>query len=150
VLIAGEPGVGKTTLAAEAARRAHAAGALVLYGRSEQTLTGPYQPFAEALAHHVHDASIDVLAGLGDEAAELARLAPAVRHRLPALPEPKAREHGDRYRLFGAIARLLAASGDRLVVLVLEDLHWADAPTLLLLRHLLATSERLRLVVLAT
>lgn len=147
VLISGEPGVGKTTLAAEAACDAYKDGATVLHGRAEETPVGPFQPFAEALSHLVHHAPQSTLAKLGNGGAEVARLVPAVGHRLGTLPSTDT----GSYALFSAVASLLGAGcGTSKLVLVLEDLHWADAPSLALLRHLMITPEPLRLLVLAT
>jgi tetratricopeptide (TPR) repeat protein len=139
VLLAGEPGIGKTRLAAELARAAHADGATVLYGRAHEEPLAPYQPFAEAfgpfLAARSHDA---LLALAGPLAGELGRLVPDQVERLPAVSAPATRDPaGARYRLFEAAAALVAgAARDRPLLLVLDDLHWADGPTLLLLRHL--------------
>src|SRR4051812_19727250 len=119
LLVAGEPGIGKTRLLAEAGRIAHAGGATVLYGRCHEELLTPYEPFVEALT---------ALAGTVEPAPELARLVPAFGPA-PAGPSPE----GERWRLFEAIAALLAPPA----VLLLDDLHWADAGTLRLLAHLL-------------
>jgi DNA-binding SARP family transcriptional activator/tetratricopeptide (TPR) repeat protein len=139
LMISGEAGIGKTRLLAETASQAHAAGATVLAGRApEQTLV-PYQPFLEALGHYAFNAPLEDLRAVTRRSGpELGRLIPEIRRRLPELgpPEPGDPET-DRYRLFEAVAALLgeiSASGPLLVVL--DDLHWSDRPTLLLLRHL--------------
>jgi DNA-binding SARP family transcriptional activator len=101
-LIGGEPGIGKTRLAAEFALEAHAQGATVLFGRCDEDLGIPYQPFAEAL-----------------------------ESRIEAEPGMQ------RHELFEAVvARLARTGGGRPLVAVLDDLQWADPPTLLLLRYL--------------
>ncbi|MFZ0040075.1 MAG: AAA family ATPase, partial [Solirubrobacteraceae bacterium] len=139
LLVSGEAGIGKTRLMAEAALRAHAAGAIVLAGRSPEATLVPYQPFLEALGHYVRSAPLDELRALVREhGAELARLIPELRRRLPELPP---REPGDpetdRYRLFEAVAGLLGEIAANVpLVLVLDDVQWSDRPTLLLLRHL--------------
>ncbi|HEX8102995.1 MAG TPA: ATP-binding protein, partial [Solirubrobacteraceae bacterium] len=134
-VVQGEAGIGKTRLAAEAASQALAAGAGVLYGRSEQESVVPYQPFAEALGQLAADLPADAAAGLGGEVAEAARLAPALRERLheagiePGAPPDDVGEQ--RYRLFGAVRALLsAAAGTAPLLVVLDDLHWADASSL--------------------
>jgi class 3 adenylate cyclase len=153
VLVAGEPGVGKTRLAAELAARAHAEGATVLAGRCDEDLGVPYQPFVEALRHLVdHASAADLPDRLGRYGGELARLVPELGDLLPNLPRPL---HSDpeteRFRLFDAVAAWLAAvSVHEPVLLVLDDLQWAAKPTLLLLRHVLRSSEQIRLLVLAT
>jgi DNA-binding SARP family transcriptional activator len=114
-LLAGEAGIGKTRLVAELAHALQAEGATVLYGRAEEDALVPYQPFAEALR--------DAPNGALDDVAAL----------VPDATEPDARA-----RLFDAVAARLAGP-DRL--LVLDDLHWADRPTLRLLLHLAGRPE---------
>jgi class 3 adenylate cyclase len=133
-LLAGEPGVGKTRLAAELATRAHEEGALVLAGRCDEDLGVPYQPFVEALRHYVdHAAEVH----LGRYGGELVRLVPELAERVPGLVPPlQSDSETERYRLFDAVAAWLgAASAQEPVVLLLDDLQWAAKPTLLLLRH---------------
>jgi DNA-binding SARP family transcriptional activator len=151
VLIAGEPGVGKTRLAAEWARRAYDDGALVLYGRCDEELGAPYQPFAEALpvlASTMGAARIRAVRGFE----ELVRLAPDLADTVVGRTGPtQADPDTERVLLFDAVARLLAAvSAERPLLLVVDDLHWAAKPTLLLLRHLLRGREGTRLLVVGT
>jgi tetratricopeptide (TPR) repeat protein len=135
-LLAGEPGVGKTRLAAELGRRVHEEGAIVLAGRCDEDLGVPYQPFVEALRHFVDHAPW--LSGrLGRYGGELTRLMPELAERVPELPAPiRSDPETERYRLFDAVASwLTAASAEEPLLLVLDDLQWAAKPTLLLLRH---------------
>ena len=152
-LLAGEPGVGKTRLAVELARRAHLAGARVLVGHCDEELAVPYQPFAEALGRALPQLPPDELdACLGGRGGELARLVPELADLVPGLPAPVPSDpETDRYRLFEAVRRTLAALC-RLgpVVLVLDDLHWAARPTVLLLRHLAMRAEPMPLLVVGT
>lgn len=154
VLIEGDPGIGKTRLAVELCRTAQSRGAAVLFGRcSEETLV-PYQPFVEALRRHVftspaaelHDA---LPAGSG----ELVHLLPEIEARLPgAVADRGADTLGtDRFRLFEAVVGLVHGIA-RLTpaVLVLDDLHWADRPSLLLLRHLARSPAEAALLVIGT
>lgn len=153
VLLAGEPGVGKTRLAAEQARSAHADGALVLFGRCDEDLGIAYQPFVEALRHHVAHVPPDQLGTLGAGAGDLARLDPQLPRRFPSvtLAPPTGDASVDQYQLFEAIAQWLsAAAGTDGLVLVLDDVHWATKPTLLALRHLLTAGASARLLVIAT
>ena len=153
VLLAGEPGIGKTRLAAETARAAHADGATVLFGFCDEDVTLPYRPFVEALRHYVVHAPDDVLAAhVRAHQGELARLVPELRARVADLPAPQIAEaETERYLLFEAAAGLLAAaSQDAPIVLVLDDLHWAGAPELLLLKHIIRSAEPMRLLIIAT
>jgi DNA-binding SARP family transcriptional activator len=152
-LIAGEPGIGKTRLAGELARRAHEEGAVVLFGRCDEDLGVPYQPFTEALRSYVVACPTRELAvQAGRQAGELARLVPEVGDRLlGARPVGAGELEEQRDRLFNAVASLLAAaSRSRPLLLVLDDLQWAAKPTLLMLRHLLRLRESTRLLVLGT
>ncbi|MGH9283993.1 MAG: AAA family ATPase, partial [Acidimicrobiales bacterium] len=126
--ILGEPGIGKTRLAAEIARRAQGDGAVVLFGRCKEDLTLPYQPFLEALrsfAAQVPDEELaDRLGAAPDELIRLLpELAPRLRHRNDArTSSPEA----EQYRLFEAVRSWLAAAGGaHPVVVVIDDLHWA-------------------------
>lgn len=153
VLISGEPGIGKTRLVTETVRVAHDQGGTVLWGRCDPDLGAPFEPFVEALRRYT--GAVDG-ARLRDEvgplAGELTRLLPELADRVPGLAEPLRSEPDTaRHRLFEAVTDLLAASSEAApVVLVLDDLHWADKPSLLLLRHLLRSVTPLRLLILAT
>jgi DNA-binding SARP family transcriptional activator/tetratricopeptide (TPR) repeat protein len=151
ILLAGDPGIGKTRLIAELARRAHESGAVVLAGASPEDTLVPYQPFLEALRHYVLNlSSADLRVTVREYASELARLIPELRRRLPDLPPPVPEEpETARYRLFEAVVGLLAEiSTATPVLLLLDDLHWADRPTLLLLRHLARAPQPTRLLIL--
>lgn len=151
LLIAGEPGMGKTFLAARFARAAFAAGGSVLYGRAEEDALVPYQPFVEALRHHfAHLDEEHLRSHLPVGAEELARFLPELRRRLPELP-PAGDDDREtaRYRLFEAVASVFTTAAQaQPLLLVLDDLHWADRPTLLFLRHLLRFPVESRLLVL--
>ncbi|HVF79419.1 MAG TPA: AAA family ATPase [Solirubrobacteraceae bacterium] len=149
----GEAGIGKTRLATELALRAHAAGAVVLYGRCDEEPLLPHQPFVEALQHYVATCPVPELREqVSASSGELRRLVPELAQRLPDLAQPMSGDpEGERYRLFEAVAALLRRVGEsRPVVLVLDDLHWADKPTLLLLRHLTRHARSTALVVVGT
>ncbi len=151
VAIGGEPGIGKTRLAAELARDAHTDGAVVLHGRADEDLAAPYKPFIEALTHHVrHVDPDDLRRQLGTEGRELFRLLPGLAERLPDLGLPTRSEpEAERFLLFEAMSAFMRRlSADAPIALVLDDLHWADKPTLRLLQHILR--DPVRLLVVAT
>jgi DNA-binding SARP family transcriptional activator len=151
VLLAGDAGIGKTRLVAELARIAYESGAFVLAGRSPEETLVPYQPFLEALRHYVLSAPFAQLRSAAREyGPELARLIPELRRRVPDLPAPVSAEpETERYRLFEAVVGLMhEISTIAPVVLVLDDLQWADRPTLLLLRHLARAPQPTRLLIL--
>uniref|UniRef100_UPI0035575A55 BTAD domain-containing putative transcriptional regulator n=1 Tax=Mycobacterium colombiense TaxID=339268 RepID=UPI0035575A55 len=151
VLIAGEPGVGKTRLAGEWSQQAYAQGAVVLYGRCDEDLGAPYQPFAEALRSLAPCVGADRLRGLRGVEALLA-LVPGLADVLPDLTSPAhADPDTERYALFDAVVALLEiASKSAPIVLILDDLHWAAKPTLLLLRHLLRFGDHARVQIVGT
>jgi DNA-binding SARP family transcriptional activator len=134
VVVTGEAGIGKTRLATEAARRVSTQGGLVLFGRCDQEAIVPYQPIVEALDGYVAATPADELPPLDEAArAELAAVLPSLDGRLAGRSGPDGRA-----RLFDAVTALVAsAAADRAVLLVLDDLQWADDDTLLLVRHLL-------------
>jgi class 3 adenylate cyclase/tetratricopeptide (TPR) repeat protein len=152
VLLAGEPGIGKTRLIQEMAETARAQGALVLWGRCyEGEAARPFGPFAGALSEYVRGAApVALRADLGFHAVPLTRLVPLVRERLPDVPEPVTLEPSEeRVRLLDAVAQSLLAVAARVpTVLVLDDLHWADAGTVALLRHIARFAPQARLLVL--
>ena len=153
VLVSGEAGLGKTTLAACAARAAHDDGACALLGRCDESVSAPYRPFVEALSHYVTNAPEDVLQSHVDvHGAELARLIPALGKRLDALPPLQSSDPDtERYLLFGSVRGLLAAIAvAQPLVLVLDDLQWADVPSLQLLRHLVGAEELGRTLIVGT
>jgi DNA-binding SARP family transcriptional activator/tetratricopeptide (TPR) repeat protein len=152
-LLAGDAGIGKTRLAAELGRRARDDGALVLYGRFDEEALAPYQPVVEMVRGWSSGASLEPLRErLGMRAAELAILfgefgPPPADPAAPPAHDPDAR----RMRFFDAVAALLGEIGAAApLVLVFDDLHWADRPTLQLLRHLVRSPQPRRALLLGT
>jgi DNA-binding CsgD family transcriptional regulator len=143
ILLAGEPGIGKTRLLLEFGMRADDDGWTVLVGRAyDSEGTPPYLLFAEALRAYVRSCPPDTLrAQLGKAAREVGRVVPDVYSKLSETPNnsPTGAEV-ERYRLFEAISDFLIAIADSPgrhgLVLVLDDLHWADTPSLSFLQHL--------------
>jgi predicted ATPase len=138
VLLAGEPGIGKTRLAEEVAAQATARGALVLWGRCWEAEGAPaFWPWVQVVRAYVQASDAAALRhDLGAGAADIVQLVPAIRDRLPDLPTPPPVEpEAARFRLFDSLAAFLrAAAARRPLLLILDDLHWADAPSLALLR----------------
>ena len=153
VLVGGEAGSGKSRLAREFAGEVAAQGAVVLHGACDAMVRPGYGPFVEALDHlaRVTDTG-ELRAALGPTGGELARLLPDLASRVRGLATPVAGDPDtERHRLHMAVADLLTGVSRRQpVLLVLEDMHWSDPPTLMLLRHLARADRRPRLVVLAT
>lgn len=153
VVVSGEAGLGKTTLVAEAARAAFDAGACVLFGHAEEDLATPYGMFAEAFGHLVtHAADDDLRAYVADCGSDLARIVPALARRLPDVDAPPSSDgETERYLLYGAAIGLLRhVAAERPVVLVVDDLQWADTASLQLLRHVVGEDPGLGLLVLGT
>ena len=142
VLVAGEPGIGKTRLAEELAARATARGAVVLWGRCWEGAGAPsFWPWVQVVRGYVQVQAGDpalLRHDLGAGAADIAQLVPAVRDCVPDLPAPPPLEpEAARFRLFDSLAGFLrTAAARRPLLLVLDDLHWADVPSLALLRFM--------------
>ena len=151
LLVSGEAGQGKSTLMATAARSAFDSGAQVLFGHSEEDLATPYQLFAEAIGHYVsHAPEAELIAHVESHGSELSRLVPALSSRIPDLPPSNATDSdSERFLLFAAVVGILATmSQHRPVVLVFDDLQWADKGSLLLLHHVAASDVPTRLLIL--
>src|SRR6476659_2189454 len=151
--LAGEPGSGKSRLVRELAGEVAAEGATVLYGDCDAVVGTPYGPFAAALEHLVRHADPDTLRRhLGATSGELTRLLPELEPRVGALPGPTAADADtERHRLHTAVTDLLVGvSSEAPLLVVLEDVHWADASTLQLLRHLVRSGAAARMLLVAT
>jgi tetratricopeptide (TPR) repeat protein len=141
VMIAGEPGIGKTRTAQEFSQHAAQQGASVLWGRChEEAGAPPYWPWVQIIRSLLQSRAPEApLGDLGPGAADIADLAPEMRDRLPGSGAgARLKDTAEaRFRMFEAIRRLLAGACERqALVLVLDDLHWADAPSLRLLEFL--------------
>ena len=139
VVVCGEPGIGKTTLLAAFANEVHALGeATVLYARCDDGAAVPLQPFRSLLRWCVDHVSTVVLeAHAARCGGELQRVAPQFAARA-AVPDPiTADDATERFLLFEAVADLLRRiASDSLLVLMLDDLQWAEPTALSLLQHL--------------
>jgi len=151
-LVAGPAGVGKTSVLAQLARRVHAGDAIVLYGRCDEGIATPFQPIAEAVGQLVVAVPAARLrAQLGGWAPDLARLLPEVGELLGAVPRVSSDPESDQRSMFEAVSQLLAGTARSAPVLVLiEDLHWADAGTIALLRHVIMGKPPVAVAVIAT
>jgi DNA-binding CsgD family transcriptional regulator/tetratricopeptide (TPR) repeat protein len=151
-LVSGEPGVGKSRLVREFAAAAADEGALVLYGACDAAVRTPYGPFVEALDWLLRVTEPDELRVAVGGGGDLTRLVPDLPTLVGDLPEPaEADPDTERHRLHMAVANLLAeVSRGRPILLVIEDCHWADAPTLQLMRHLARAAWGARLMLLTT
>ncbi|HET6867134.1 MAG TPA: AAA family ATPase [Solirubrobacteraceae bacterium] len=156
VLISGEPGIGKTRLVEELTTYASLRDALALWGRCyEGGGAPPYWPWIQVIRAYSVDHDPDALAeAMGPGAADIAQIVSEVRRRLPGLEPPPPSSVGDeqaRFRLFDAVATfLLNASRREPLVVVLDDLHFADRGSLALLEFLAPQLGRARMLVVAT
>ena len=152
VVLAGDAGIGKSRLCAELAERAERIGATVLEGScSEADIALPYLPFLEAIGNYLStSASANVRERLGVHVRELSKVFPQLAE--VASPAANDAETPDgRLRLFEAILALLAlAAEERGLLLIVEDLHWADASTRELLDYITRRLRNRRMLVLAT
>lgn len=140
VLIAGEAGLGKSRLALEAAAVGERLGMTVLTGHClDMASPPPYQPTIDHIEQATRNSSTEQLRlALGENAPEVAKLMPSLRQRYDDIPPPPdlPPEQERRYMLHGVGEFIERAARNRPLLLVFEDLHWADESTLLLLRHL--------------
>ena len=151
VLLTGEGGIGKTRLLAELA--AGAEGFAVLYGRCDEEELFAFGPWIELLGAHlatVPDAELPGL--LAQDAGALARLLPELGTRVDGLEPPTAgAPEVERRRLFTAVEALVTRLAERSpLVVMIDDLHWADRSSLLLGRHLVRAGGLGRVLMLGT
>lgn len=138
--IGGEPGIGKSWLADEMGRRAEERGFSTLWGRCWEAGGAPaYWPWVQSLRSHVESCDPEALREqVGVGAPFVAQILPELKEHLPGVAAPPALDsEGARFQLFDAVAGMLhRMAAFRPLLLVLDDLHVADAPSLLLLRFL--------------
>ena len=152
VVISGEPGIGKTRFLTQFMEGAEQEGALILHGiTSEMEGMPPYLPFLEALGHYIRTAPLALLRKqIGAHASTLATLFPEILQRLDNLPTAYALPPEQaRFRLYEAIAIFLFnLCQSRPILLLLDDLQWADAASLDLLAYIVRHQSRTRLLIL--
>ena len=150
-LLVGEPGIGKSRLAEELMARAKARGARILVGRCWEAGGAPaYWPWVQSLRPYLRDTDADSLQSqLRGGAADVARLFPELRDLFADLPLAAPLESdGARFRLFDSMTAILkSAAARRPLVLVLDDLHAADEPSLLLLQFVARELGESRLLI---
>jgi class 3 adenylate cyclase/tetratricopeptide (TPR) repeat protein len=155
VMLGGPPGVGKTRMATEIGAEASAKGYLILAGNCyDRADAVPFIPIVEILDDALARAPTPEAFrhSLGDDAAEVARLMPQLRRMFPDIPPAsEATPEQSRRVLFNAIAKFLArAAANRTVLVILEDLHWADEGTLALLTHVARSVRNLPVMIIGT
>jgi tetratricopeptide (TPR) repeat protein len=154
VMVAGEPGIGKTRLTADILAAARQRGVFCLVGHCyEMEGAPPYVPFIEMLeysARHVPPAAFRH--ALGDAASGVSKLMPELRSMFADIPEPPALPPEQQRRfLFNAYLAFVERSCRTApIAVVLEDLHWADEPTLMLLQHLVASTASMPVFTIGT
>jgi class 3 adenylate cyclase/tetratricopeptide (TPR) repeat protein len=154
LLVAGEAGVGKTRLIEETNAEAQRLGLRVLVGRCvDQQGAPPYLPTIEHIEEAARQVTPEVLRlALGENAPEIAKLMPELRLRFSDIPEPVALppEQERRYLLRGVSEFVERSARITPLVLVFEDLHWADESTLLLIQHLAQRLPQVPVLVVGT
>lgn len=152
ILLAGEPGIGKTRLLEELADHARERGAVVLWGRCWEGEGAPaFWPWLQVLRAYLRDRDPATIGQqMGSGAADIAQAVPEVRAALPDLPFPPPLDADEaRFRFFDSVTLFLRrAAAAQPLVLVLDDLHWADLSSVLLLRFLAQNLGVTRLLVL--
>jgi class 3 adenylate cyclase len=154
MMLVGEPGIGKTRTSEEFATYARLRNVQVLWGRCYEGEGAPaYWPWVQIIRSYAHEKEPkELMSEMGPGAADIAQVVSEVKERLPGLPAPPQLEPEQaRFRLFDSITTFLknASQGAPLMV-VLDDIHWADKPSLLLLQFLARELRGSRLLVLGT
>jgi DNA-binding CsgD family transcriptional regulator len=156
VVLAGEPGIGKTRVAEKLCGQVQREGGVAVWGRCSEDEGAPaYWPWEQALEAYVEGFDRQELARcLRGAAPRLAAVIPALARLLPAavtrVPTPDPIGEA-RFRLFDSLSGFLVrATALRPAIIVLDDLHWADEGSLKLLEHVARAAARMRLLVLGT
>ncbi|MCH8160602.1 MAG: protein kinase, partial [Chloroflexi bacterium] len=155
VMLVGEPGIGKTRAAQELETYARMRGAQVLWGTNHEAAGAPpYQPWVQVgrtygSTHDVAETGAD-MEGAGPD---LVTIFPELRRLVPNFqePEPSTDPESAQFRLFDAYVRFVRAMSVRTPILIaLDDLHWTDKGSLLLLQHLARELSRMRVLIVCT
>ena len=154
-LIAGEPGIGKTRIAMELSDHASLHNTRTVWSRCHEAEGAPpYWPWVQIIGSAVAmESTGELRTDLDAGASDIAELVPEIRARLPDLSLPAALNDPSetRFRLFGSVTRFLINSSRRQpLVLILDDLHWADVPSLRLLEFIAQEIADSRLLLVGT
>ena len=154
VMLVGEPGIGKTRIAEELATQAETRGAQVLWGRCyEGEGAPPYWPWVQPIRSYLQQKGAEQLRSeMGPGAADIAEIVSEVRDKFTDLePAPNLEPEQARFRLFDSITSFLKRSAQHQpLVLILDDLHWADRSSLLLLEFVAREMRESNLMLLGT
>jgi hypothetical protein len=152
-LVGGEPGIGKSRLADEFAQHARSRDARVLWGRAWEEAGAPaYWPWIQVLRAHMRATDATTACRqLGAGAADVAQILPEIANLVPDLPPPPPASDSARFQLFDSTTTFLRnLAADQPAVIVLDDLHAADTPSILLLRFVASQLADIRAVLVAT
>lgn len=155
VMLVGQPGIGKTRTAREFVPHAQRRGALMLWGRCHESVGAPpYWPWVQIMRACIQGRDLEQLrTEMGAGVADIAAIVPGVRERWPDIPLPPHFEDPEqaRFRLFDSVTTFLHnAARHAPLVLLLDNLHWADKPSLLLLEFLALELSRSPVLVVGT
>ena len=148
-LLIGEAGAGKSRLAGRFAAEVHEAGAVVLWGRATAEAIVPFEPMVEAIRTALRTVSPEARRRVAADRGHLSVLLPELEQLVPEargyVPQPAV----ERYLLFEAVSEVLRTeSANFPLLVVLDDLHWADPPSLKLIEHVLRHEHSGRVLVL--
>ncbi|HLF08210.1 MAG TPA: protein kinase [Dehalococcoidia bacterium] len=153
-MVVGEPGIGKTALVEQLATYVSLRGGRTLVGHSyeEGSLSLPYLAFVETMRSYVVAREPDALkSDLGTGAADVARIVSEIRDRVQVELRPLGDPEDDRWRLFQSVTSFLRnAATVQPLLIVVEDLHWADRGTLDLMLHIARNLQGARLTIVGT
>ena len=148
-LMVGEAGAGKSRLAARFAAEVHEQGAVVLWGRATAEAIVPFEPMVEAIRTALRTISPEARRRVAGERGHLSLLLPELEQLVPEVRAAPAEPSVERYLLFESVAEVLRSeSAGYPLLIVLDDLHWADAPSLKMVEHVLRHEQPGRVMVL--
>ena len=150
-LVTGEPGIGKSTLAAHFAAEMHSEGAIVLWGRASLDSVVPFEPMVQALRSVLRTVSAEARERVATQRGTLSVLLPELQQLVPDMEVTRPDPTVERYLLFETVAELMQAESNRHPILaVLDDLHWADALSLKMMEHVIRHERPGRVMILGT